>query len=89
MDRQGGWLTPFRQASSGPIRFWRDRSRRAVKAAIAAAAAWALAKSAAGQPDPYFAPLAPLLGAYPTVARSLRDSFQYVGGFLLGAAHRS
>jgi uncharacterized membrane protein YgaE (UPF0421/DUF939 family) len=57
-----------------------------VKAAIAAVAAWALAKYAAGQPDPYFAPLAALLGVYPTVAQSLREGFQYVGGFLLGAA---
>lgn len=80
------WLAvPFRPASSGPVRFWQDRSRRAVKAAIAAVAAWALAKYAAGQPDPYFAPLAALLGVYPTVARSLREGMQYVGGFLLGA----
>jgi hypothetical protein len=49
-------------------------------------AAWGLAKYAAGLPDPYFAPLAALLGVYPTVARSLREGFQYVGGFLLGAA---
>ncbi len=48
--------------------------------------AWALARYAAGQPDPYFAPLAALLGVYPTVAGSLRESVQYVGGFLLGAA---
>lgn len=80
------WLAVlFRPASSGPVRFWQDRSRRAVKAAIAAVAAWALAKYAAGQPDPYFAPLAALLGVYPTVARSLREGLQYVGGFLLGA----
>ena len=81
------WLVlPFRPASSGPVRYWQDRSRRAVKASIAGVAAWALAKYAAGQPDPYFAPLAALLGVYPTVARSLREGFQYVGGFLLGAA---
>ena len=67
------------------MRFWQDRSRRAVKAAIAAVVAWALAKYVAGQPDPYFAPLAALLGVYPTVARSLREGLQYVGGFLLGA----
>jgi len=79
-------VSPFRPASSGPVRYWQDRSRRAVKAAIAAVAAWGLAKYAAGQPDPYFAPLAALLGVYPTVARSLREGFQYVGGFLLGAA---
>lgn len=81
------WLAVlFRPASSGPARYWQDRSRRAVKAAIAAVAAWALAKYAAGQPDPYFAPLAALLGVYPTVARSMREGCQYVGGFLLGAA---
>jgi uncharacterized membrane protein YccC len=81
------WLAvPFRPASSGPVRYWQDRSRTAAKAAIAAVAAWALAKYAAGQPDPYFAPLAALLGVYPTVARSFRVGCQYVGGFLLGAA---
>jgi uncharacterized membrane protein YccC len=48
--------------------------------------AWVLAKYAAGQPDPYFAPLAALLGVYPTVARSVRESIQYVAGFVLGAA---
>src|SRR5580700_6647251 len=81
------WLAvPFRPASSGPVRYWQDRSRTAAKAAIAAVAAWGLAKYAAGLPDPYFAPLAALLGVYPTVARSLREGFQYVGGFLLGAA---
>jgi uncharacterized membrane protein YccC len=81
------WLAvPFRPASAGPVRDWQDRSRRAVKAALAAVAAWTLAKYVAGQADPYFAPLAALLGVYPTVARSLREGFQYVGGFLLGAA---
>ena len=49
-------------------------------------AAWSLARYAAGLPDPYFAPLAALRGVYPTVARSLRETVQYVGGFLLGAA---
>src|SRR5271169_5142863 len=77
---------PLRPASSGPVRYWQDRSRLAAKGAIAAAAAWALARYAAGQADPYFAPLAALLGVYPTVARSLREGLQYIGGFLLGAA---
>src|SRR5580700_2203432 len=81
------WLAvPFRPASAGPVRDWQDRSRRAVKAALAAVAAWALAKYAAGQADPYFAPLAALLGVYSTVARSLRETMQYIAGFLLGAA---
>jgi uncharacterized membrane protein YccC len=77
---------PFRPASSGPVRYWQDRSRLAIKGALAAAAAWALAKYAAGQADPYFAPLAALLGIYPTVARSFREALAYVAGFVLGAA---
>src|ERR1700730_76346 len=77
---------PLRPASSGPIRYWQDQVRLAVKAAIAAVAAWALARDAFGQPDPYFGPLAALLGVYPTVPRSLRESVRYVAGFLLGAA---
>jgi uncharacterized membrane protein YgaE (UPF0421/DUF939 family) len=77
---------PFRPASSGPVRYWQDRTRLALKGALAAAVAWVLAKYAAGQPDPYFAPLAALLGVYTTVARSLRESIQYIAGFVLGAA---
>lgn len=76
---------PLRPASAGPVRHWQDQVRLAVKSAIAAVAAWALASYAAGLPDPYFAPLAALLGVYPTVARSLRESIRYVAGFLLGA----
>jgi uncharacterized membrane protein YccC len=48
-------------------------------------AARALARYAAGQQDPYSAPLAALLGVSPTVARSLREGLQYVAGFVLGA----
>ena len=48
-------------------------------------AAWALARYAAGQQDPYFAPLAALLGVSPTVARSVREGLRYVAGFVLGA----
>lgn len=78
---------PLRPASSGPVRYWQDRSRLAAKAAVAAAAAaWTLAKYAAGQADPYFAPLAALLGVYPTVAGSVREVLAYVAGFVLGAA---
>jgi uncharacterized membrane protein YccC len=84
--RSSSLATPFRPASSGPVRYWQDRTRLAVKGAFAAAAAWLLAKYAAGQPDPYFAPLAALLGVYSTVARSLRESVQYIAGFVLGAA---
>lgn len=77
---------PLRPASSGPVRYWQDQARLAVKGAIAAVGAWALARYAVGQPDPYFAPLAALLGVYPTVARSLREGVRYVAGFVLGAA---
>ena len=58
----------------------------AAKCALAAMAAWALARYAVGQQDPYFAPLAALLGVSATVARSVRDGLQYVAGFALGAA---
>jgi uncharacterized membrane protein YccC len=74
-----------RPASSGPVRYWQDQARLAVKAAIAAVGAWALARYVVGQPGPYFAPLAALLGVYPTVARSLHEGIRYVAGFLLGA----
>lgn len=84
--RSSRLTVPFRPASSGPVRYWQDRTRLAVKGAIAAVVAWVLAKYAAGQADPYFAPLAALLGVSPTVARSLRESIQYIAGFVLGAA---
>src|ERR1700749_4383786 len=83
--RSSRLAVPFRPASSGPVRYWQDRTRLAVKSAFAAAVARVLAKYAAGQPDPYFAPLAALLGVYSTVARSLRESVQYIAGFVLGA----
>ena len=76
----------WRPAAAGPIRYWQEQLRLAVKGAVAAAAAWTIARYAVGEPDPYFAPLAALLGVYPTVARSLRESLQYAAGFLLGAA---
>ena len=57
----------------------------AVKCALAAMVAWALARYAVGQQDPYFAPLAALLGVSATVARSVREGLQYVAGFVLGA----
>ena len=84
--RSSRLAVPLRPASSGPVRYWQDQVRLAVKGAIAAVGAWALARYAVGQPDPYFAPLAALLGVYPTVARSLREGVRYVAGFLLGAA---
>lgn len=84
--RSSRLAVPLRPASSGPIRYWQDQVRLAFKGAIAAVGAWALARYAVGQPDPYFAPLAALLGVYPTVARSLREGVRYAAGFLLGAA---
>jgi hypothetical protein len=42
------------------VRYWQDQVRLAVKAAIAAVGAWALARYAVGQSGPYFAPLAAL-----------------------------
>ena len=84
--RSSRLAVPLRPASSGPVRYWQDQVRLAVKGAIAAVGAWVLARYAVGQPDPYFAPLAALLGVYPTVARSLREGVRYVAGFLLGAA---
>jgi fusaric acid resistance family protein len=77
---------PLRPASAGPVRYWQDQVRLAVKGAIAAVGAWALARYAIGQPSPYFAPLAALLGVYPTVDRSLHQGMRYVAGLLLGAA---
>ncbi len=77
---------PVRPASAGPVRYWQDQARLAVKAAIAAVGAWALARYAVGQSGPYFAPLAALLGVYPTLARSLHQGIRYVAGFLIGAA---
>jgi uncharacterized membrane protein YccC len=76
---------PLQPASSGPVRYWQDRGRLAAKCALAAVAAWVLARYAAGQHDPYFAPLAALAGVSSTVARSLREGIQYVAGFVLGA----
>ena len=55
------WALP----SSGPVRYWQDRGRVAAKCALAAMAAWVLARYAAGQQEPYFAPLAALLGVSP------------------------
>src|SRR5690348_353648 len=79
-------VVPLRPAAAGPVRYWQDQVRLAVKAAIAAVGAWALARYAVGQSGPYFAPLAARLGVYPAVARSLTQGIRYVAGFLLGVA---
>ncbi|TDC96984.1 FUSC family protein [Actinomadura sp. 7K507] len=66
-------------------RYWEERLKLTVKAVIAAVVAWVLAKLVVNDPQPYFAPLAALLGVYPTVVRSVRESFAYAAGFVLGA----
>lgn len=63
MTRASRLAQPLRPASSGPVRYWQEQVRLAVKGAIAAVGAWALARYAVGQPDPYFAPLAALRDA--------------------------
>ncbi|MGP4003829.1 FUSC family protein [Streptomyces sp. 8N706] len=54
------------------------------KAMAAAGGAWWLAHLIPGHEQPYFAPLAALLGVYPTVLSSLREAGRYAIGFLLG-----
>jgi len=41
-------VVPLRPAAAGPVRYWQDQVRLAVKAAIAAVGAWALARYVAG-----------------------------------------
>ncbi|XRQ04231.1 FUSC family protein [Actinomadura welshii] len=67
-------------------RYWTERLKLTLKAVVAAAVAWLIAKYLVGHPQPYFAPLAALLGVYPTVARSVQESVQYGAGFAIGAA---
>ncbi|MEV5829579.1 FUSC family protein [Spirillospora sp. NPDC052242] len=66
-------------------RSWEDRIKITVKGVVAAVGAWLVAKYLVGHAVPYFAPLAALLGVYPTVARSVRESIGYAAGFLVGA----
>ncbi|MGI5416435.1 FUSC family protein [Actinomadura luteofluorescens] len=67
-------------------RYWGERAKLTLKAVLAAVTAWLVAKYVFGEPQPYFAPLAALLGVYPTVVRSVRESLAYGGGFVIGAA---
>ncbi|MGW3768756.1 FUSC family protein [Actinomadura verrucosospora] len=67
-------------------RYWDERAKLTLKAVLAAVTAWLVAKYVFGEPQPYFAPLAALLGVYPTVVRSVRESLAYGGGFVIGAA---
>lgn len=76
-----GHLLPF-----AGWRYWAERSKLTLKAVVAAAAAWLAGKHLAGHPEPYFAPLAALLGVYPTVVRSVQESLKYGAGFVIGAA---
>ncbi|WP_165978033.1 FUSC family protein [Actinomadura darangshiensis] len=66
-------------------RYWEQRAKLTVKAVLAAVVAWLIAKYGVGHAQPYFAPLAALLGVYPTVVRSLRESLAYAAGFVIGA----
>ncbi|NDU76919.1 hypothetical protein GWI34_30480 [Actinomadura sp. DSM 109109] len=67
-------------------RYWDERAKLTLKAVLAAVAAWLVATQVFGERQPYFAPLAALLGVYPTVVRSVRESLAYGGGFVIGAA---
>ncbi|MES9542029.1 aromatic acid exporter family protein [Actinomadura sp. NPDC000600] len=67
-------------------RYWSERAKLTLKAVLAAVVAWVIAKYGIGQSQPYFAPLAALLGVYPTVVRSVRESLAYGSGFVIGAA---
>jgi uncharacterized membrane protein YccC len=66
-------------------RYWEERARLAIKSVVAAVVAWLIAKYLVGHAQPYFAPLAALLGVYPTVVRSVRESVAYAAGFVIGA----
>lgn len=66
-------------------RYWAERAKLASKAVVAAVVAWLIAKFPVGHQQPYFAPLAALLGVYPTVVRSVRESLGYAAGFVIGA----
>jgi uncharacterized membrane protein YgaE (UPF0421/DUF939 family) len=67
-------------------RYWRERSKLTAKAVLAGVLAWVAARYVVGNPEPYFAPLAALLGVYPSVVRSVRESLAYGAGFVIGAA---
>lgn len=67
-------------------RYWRERLKLTAKAVVAGVLAWTAARYVAGHSEPYFAPLAALLGVYPSVVRSVRESLAYGAGFVIGAA---
>ncbi|MFG2250345.1 aromatic acid exporter family protein [Spirillospora sp. NPDC048823] len=66
-------------------RYRGERLKLTLKAVVAASVAWLVARYLVGHPQPYFAPLAALLGVYPTVAWSLTESLAYGAGFAVGA----
>ncbi|QKG21989.1 FUSC family protein [Actinomadura verrucosospora] len=76
-----GYLLPW-----AGRRYWRERLKLTAKAVLAGVIAWAAAKYLIGHAEPYFAPLAALLGVYPSVVRSVRESVTYAAGFVIGAA---
>ncbi|MBD2894476.1 hypothetical protein amrb99_34010 [Actinomadura sp. RB99] len=77
----GGYVLPW-----AGWRYWRERLKLIAKAVLAGVVAWAAARYAVGHSEPYFAPLAALLGVYPSVVRSVRESLAYGAGFVIGAA---
>ncbi|WP_067828798.1 FUSC family protein [Actinomadura kijaniata] len=71
---------------NNPRRRWPERVHVIVKAVLAGVLAWLAGHHLLGHPQPYYAPLAALLGVYPTVERSLRESLSYAGSFVLAVA---
>jgi uncharacterized membrane protein YccC len=56
-----------------------------VKATLAAAVAWWVARALPGHDVPYYAPLAALIGVYPTTLSSLREAGRFTLGYVTGA----
>ncbi|MFI0350740.1 FUSC family protein [Actinomadura sp. 9N407] len=77
-------MTGTLHAVRGRKAYWQERAEITVKAVAASVLAWLAARWLLDHQQPYFAPLAALLGVYPTIARSLRESLGYAAGFLAG-----
>ncbi|MFI6515139.1 aromatic acid exporter family protein [Spirillospora sp. NPDC050679] len=75
----------LRPASRSVRQQRKERGQLIVKAALASVLAWLVATHLVGHSQPYFAPLAALLGVYPTMARSVRESLAYAAGFVVAA----
>jgi uncharacterized membrane protein YgaE (UPF0421/DUF939 family) len=76
----------FGSGPAAPAPVTRSQLLLAVKAAVAAGVAWAVALAADPNSRPYFAPLAVILIVQPTVYNSLSRAFQRVVGVVLGVA---